>query len=120
MKLKAIIKSMECLAPADWQEDWDKSGLQMGDPEEEVPKILLALDADSRAAEKASACGAGLIITHHPLFFNPAEGLRSYVPEEALLRRLIKEDIAVYSAHTNLDAAPWSLIALRSTIERKK
>lgn len=109
MKLKEITDLLNTLAPHDWQESWDKSGLQIGDPEKEVKSLLLALDMNSPALAEAEAFGADLIVTHHPLFFNPPEALRAYVPEEALIRRLIKADIDVFSAHTNLDAAPWGV-----------
>lgn len=109
MKLKEIIRLMEELAAPDWQESWDKSRLQIGDPEKEIQRILLALDADSLTLQKAEEEGCDLLITHHPLFFHSPEGLRTYVPEEKLLRAFILSGIEVYSAHTNLDAAPWGV-----------
>lgn len=109
MKMRNIMDSLNRLAPPDWQESWDKSGLQTGDPEAEIKKILVALDMDGATLNEALAFEADLVVTHHPLFFSPAPGLRSYIPEEDIIRRLVKADIQVFSAHTNLDAAPWGV-----------
>ncbi len=109
MKLKHIVHYLEAVVPLAWQEDWDKSGLQIGDPEQDIHKVLVALDADGQALAKALEVHADLIVTHHPLFFHPLAGVRSYVPEEKIVRTLLQNNISVYSMHTNLDAAPWGV-----------
>lgn len=109
MKLKEFIKLINTFAPEDWQEGWDKSRLQIGDPAAEISRVVLALDPDGPALEACQAFEADLLLTHHPLFFRPAEGLRSYVPEERIMRELLRGGISVYSAHTSLDAAPWGV-----------
>ncbi len=109
MKLVEIMKYLDLLAPLAWQESWDKSGLAIGDPEQDVANVLLALDLASRAVEQAFEMGADLLVTHHPPFFHPLEGVRAEVPEEKLIRDLVRADLAVYAMHTNLDAAPWGV-----------
>ncbi len=109
MKLLEIMNYLERLAPLAWQESWDKSGLAIGDPEQEIHHILLALDMDGLTLEEAGKVNADLILTHHPLFFQPLAGVRPIIPEERIVRDLVKRDIAVYAMHTNLDAAPWGV-----------
>lgn len=104
-KCREIIDIMENLASSKLADDWDNVGLLLGDPEKEVRRILVSLDITPEVVEEAAARGAGLIITHHPLFLRPLKHLRFDQGQGALVRRLVQEDIMVYSAHTNLDYA---------------
>lgn len=109
MKLHSLIDFFESIAPLSWQEPWDKSGLQIGDPEQDLKRVLFALDLDGLALQRAIEAKVDAVVTHHPLFFKPLEGVRSFVPEEQLVRSLLFHNISVYSMHTNLDAAPWGV-----------
>ncbi|MBQ6555676.1 MAG: Nif3-like dinuclear metal center hexameric protein [Firmicutes bacterium] len=105
MSVKEIIALMEQLAPADLAESWDNVGLLVGDKNAEVKKILFALDATDEVIAEAIEIGADMIITHHPLIF---KGVNAVNTDTALGRRiikLIKNNISVYSAHTNFDIA---------------
>ncbi len=104
-KCREIMAIMETLAPPELAAEWDNVGLLLGDPEKEVRRILVALDVTPEVVEEAGSRGANLIISHHPLFFRPWKNLRFDCGQGALIRRLIQEDIMVYSAHTNLDFA---------------
>ena len=103
MKVKDIIKVIEDFAPLSIQESWDNSGLCVGSPEDEVTSVLLALDCTPALVEEAVACGADMIITHHPLIFS---GLKKISPDnmvgEAVIKA-IKAGISIYAAHTNAD-----------------
>ena len=103
MKVKDIIKVIEDFAPLSIQESWDNSGLCVGSPEDEVTSVLLALDCTPALVEEAAACGADMIITHHPLIFS---GLKKISPDnmvgEAVIKA-IKAGISIYAAHTNAD-----------------
>lgn len=104
-KCREIIAIMETLAPPELAAEWDNVGLLLGDPEKEVRRVLVALDITPEVVEEASSRGANLIISHHPLFFRPWKNLRFDGGRGALVKRLVQEDIMVYSAHTNLDFA---------------
>ena len=103
MKVKDIIAVIEEFAPLSIQEGWDNSGLCVGSPEDEVTSALFALDCTEQLVDEAVACGADMIITHHPLIFS---GLKKISPEDqvgAAVIKAIKNGIAIYAAHTNAD-----------------
>ncbi|WP_029916516.1 Nif3-like dinuclear metal center hexameric protein [Pelobacter seleniigenes] len=101
-------------------EDWDNVGLQVGDHTAPVTKVLICLDAEEPALREAEKIGAQLIISHHPVIFRP---LKRVSPSDATGRILfsaIKNNIAIASAHTNLDRAAdglndWLADALQLT-----
>lgn len=103
MKIKDLIAPLEAWAPRSLQEDYDNSGLQVGDPETEVGSALVCLDCTEAVVEEAAAKGCGLIISHHPVIFRGLKSLsgKSYV--ERTLLAAIKHGIALYAIHTNLD-----------------
>ena len=103
MKVKDIVAVIEEFAPLSIQEGWDNSGLCVGSPEDEVTSALFALDCTEQLVDEAIACGADMIITHHPLIFS---GLKKISPEDqvgAAVIKAIKNGIAIYAAHTNAD-----------------
>ena len=105
MKIRDLLALVEAQWPSAWAEPWDYPDLQLGDPEQELRGVAVALDwtADALAA---LADEANLILVHHPLFFNPLRGLRAAYPQEALLRETVKQDLTVWCSHTNLDSTP--------------
>ena len=103
MKVRDIIAVIEEFAPLSIQEGWDNSGLCVGSPEDEVTSALFALDCTKELVDEAVACGADMIITHHPLIFS---GLKKISPDDqvgAAVIKAIKNGIAIYAAHTNAD-----------------
>ncbi len=103
--LADAVRAIERLAPPGLAEAWDRSGLQVGDHSRPVKKVLLALDAGKEAVDEAARSGADLIITHHPFFFKPLKNIDLATSTGKTLSKLIKNDIALYCAHTNLDRA---------------
>ncbi len=100
-----IWKLINDWAPFDRAEDFDNVGLLIGDGDIEVTGIVIALDATLEVVEEAKGLGANLIITHHPVLFDP---MRSITPTNAqgkLASAILQSGLAVISAHTNLDAA---------------
>jgi len=98
-----ILTDLENFAPPGLAESWDHVGLMIGDRSASVKNAVLSLDATREALELCEKENAGLLITHHPLFF-PSIGAIDYAaPQGALVRDFIKKDICVFSAHTNLD-----------------
>lgn len=102
-KLHDVIKIMEELAPVKMAEGWDNVGLMVGDPNLSIEKILVCLDVDENIAKESVEKNIDLIISHHPLIFSPIKNIRYDEPKGKLIRELIKNNINVYSAHTNLD-----------------
>ena len=105
MRVKDIIQVIEQLAPLPLQEEYDNSGLQVGDPNREVTGALLAIDVTENVMEEAISLGCNLVISHHPLAFRPFRSLTGKNYVERCMMKAIKHDIAVYAAHTNLDNA---------------
>lgn len=103
--VKAIVEKIEQLAPRELAEEWDPIGLSFGTYQQAVKKVFVALDVDPVTLEEAKAVGADLIVTHHPLIFNSVHTLNGEDSKRQLFIELIKNDIAVYSAHTNMDRA---------------
>ena len=96
-----IYDAIDRLAPFWLTMDFDNTGILVGDRNREVSCALLALDCTPAVVEQARQLGAQLIITHHPVIFHPLK----WVNEDAVVYLLIRSDIAVISAHTNLDIA---------------
>ncbi|MDQ7039789.1 MAG: Nif3-like dinuclear metal center hexameric protein [Rhodothermus sp.] len=104
--IREITEALEAWAPPGSAQSYDNVGLQVGDPERTVRRALLALDMTPAVFEEARALGAELIITHHPLLFRPLRQLTPGNLVASLALRLAESGIALYSIHTNLDAAP--------------
>ncbi|WP_088007986.1 Nif3-like dinuclear metal center hexameric protein [Indiicoccus explosivorum] len=100
-----IIEQFEKWAPKYLALEDDPIGLQIGTLNKKVARVLVTLDVNEAVADEAIEKGANLIICHHPPLFRPAKTIRTDQPQGALLEKLIKHDIAVYAAHTNLDVA---------------
>lgn len=103
MKLKEITGYLDSSIPLSFQEDYDNSGLQVGEPDMEVNSVLLALDVTEEIMEEAIASGCNLIITHHPLIFSGIKRLAGRNITEKIIVKAVRSEIAIYSAHTNLD-----------------
>ncbi|MCG3089089.1 Nif3-like dinuclear metal center hexameric protein [Sporosarcina cyprini] len=101
-----IITLFEQWAPKRYAEDWDPVGLHIGQLNRPVEKVLVTLDVNEAVVSEAIEKGANLIIAHHPPIFKPMKFLWTDTPQGRLIEKCIKNDIAVYAAHTNLDVAP--------------
>ncbi len=105
VKVKDIITFMQTIAPPPMALAGDPVGLQVGDPEAEVSKILVVLDPDRLALNAALKNNAQMIISHHPLIFEALSSVDESNPAGALVAEMIRKRINVYSAHTNFDIA---------------
>ena len=115
--LSDIARDLEAWAPTGSAQDYDNVGLQIGDARREVTSVLTALDATPQVLDEAVEAGAELVVTHHPLIFQPLSSLTAddYVSKLAL--SFAEAGVALYSAHTNLDAAPGGVsFALARTL----
>ena len=106
MKIKDIIAVLEEAAPLALQESYDNSGLQVGNPNDNINSILLCVDVTEEVVHEAVRLGAGLIISHHPPLFHPLKHLSCDTYIERAVVDAIRNNIAIYSCHTNLDCAP--------------
>lgn len=104
MKIGTIIAWLESVAPPALQESYDNSGLITGDRERDVSSALLAIDVTESVIDEAVSKNAGLIIAHHPIIFSGIKKLTGKNYVERTIIKSIKNDIAIYAAHTNLDA----------------
>jgi dinuclear metal center YbgI/SA1388 family protein len=105
LKIKEIITEIERVAPLSLQEEYDNAGVQAGDINQQASGALICLDVTEEVVDEAISAGFNLIISHHPLIFKPLKSItnRNYI--ERSLIKACKNDIVIYSAHTNLDNA---------------
>ncbi len=103
MKLKEITTYLDTAVPLSFQEDYDNSGLQVGDPDKEISSALITLDVTEEILDEAIVSGCDLILSHHPVIFSGLKRITGLSITEKILIRAIRDDIAIYSSHTNLD-----------------
>ena len=105
MTVKDYMNIMECMAPESLACKWDHVGLMAGHPTHEVTGVLICMELSAHTVPEALDKGCNLVITHHPAIFHPLATLREDIRENTLLCEAVRNRIAVYSAHTNLDYA---------------
>lgn len=109
MLAKEIIRIINSHVPERLQESWDNCGLQIGDGNREVKKMLVALEVTDRVISEAIQNGCEMIVTHHPFFFTPIKSLNFLNYRGRLAKRLIDAEMIVYAAHTNYDQMPFGI-----------
>ena len=109
MKVKTIIDFMEMVAPCEVALDFDNVGLLVGRCENDVTKILTALDCSLDVVKEAAKIGAQMIVCHHPIMFSPVQKITDETPQGRMLLAAIEEKISIFAAHTNLDFAQGGL-----------
>lgn len=103
MKIKEIANLLESYAPLYYQESYDNSGLIVGDPNTEVKGALITLDCTEGVIDEAIAINCNLVIAHHPIIFVGLKKLNGNNYIQRTVIKAIKNDIAIYAIHTNLD-----------------
>jgi dinuclear metal center YbgI/SA1388 family protein len=104
MKIREIITCLESVAPLGYQESYDNAGLILGNPESVVSSALITLDVTEAVVDEAIEFKCGLIISHHPILFKALKRINGNSYVERCIVKAIKNDIAIYAAHTNLDS----------------
>ncbi len=104
VKVSDIASVIEAFAPKSLQESYDNAGLQVGDPGMPVSAVLLCLDVTEEILQEAITRSCNMIVTHHPLLFKGLKEISGRTATERIVIRAIRENIAIYSAHTNLDS----------------
>ncbi len=100
-----VVAALEAAYPPSLAQDWDAVGLVCGDLHEPVRRVLVAVDPVPETVQEALDDGAQLLVTHHPLLLRGVHGVPADEPKGALVHRLIRAGVALFTAHTNADAA---------------
>ncbi|RMI13396.1 Nif3-like dinuclear metal center hexameric protein [Cellulomonas triticagri] len=103
--LADVVRLLERRYPPATAEQWDRVGLVTGDPAQPVRRVLLAVDPVADVVDEAIAWGADLLVVHHPLLLRGVHSVAATDAKGALLHRLVRAGVALYTAHTNADAA---------------
>ncbi len=104
MIIREITSYLDSVAPPAYQESYDNAGLIIGDPETTITSALITLDVTEAVIDEAIEIGCELIISHHPILFKGIKRLNGNSFVERCVIKAIKNDIAIYAAHTNLDS----------------
>lgn len=100
-----IIQLFEQFSPKGYAMEGDKVGLQIGRLNKPIQNVMIALDVLEEVVDEAIEKNVQLIIAHHPIIYRPLQKIVTDTPAGSIIEKLIKHDIAVYAAHTNLDVA---------------
>ena len=103
MKLKEIVVALEDWCPLSYQESYDNAGLITGDPNMNVSGAILCVDSTEAVLEEAIEKNVNLVIAHHPILFSGLKSITGANYIERVIIKAIKNDIAIYASHTNLD-----------------
>ena len=103
IKIKELIRQIEQWAPPALQESYDNAGLIVGDPNRKITGVLICLDSTEEVIDEAIAKGCNFVLAHHPIVFGGLKRLTGKNYVERTVLKAIKNDIALYAAHTNLD-----------------
>lgn len=109
MKTQEVIDYLNSTFHPEYQEDYDNAGFLLGDARTEYKGALVALDLTPAVVDEAVALGVSLVVTHHPFIFTGVKRLTDASATGRMAIELIKNDICVYAAHTNLDNLPWGV-----------
>ncbi|MGY1815646.1 Nif3-like dinuclear metal center hexameric protein [Blastococcus sp. SYSU D00820] len=104
--LGEVVAALEARYDPALAEDWDAVGLVCGDRDEPVERVVFAVDPVAAVVDEVVAAGAGLLVTHHPLFLRGVHGIPADDPKGRLVHRLVRAGAGLFAAHTNADRAP--------------
>ncbi|MFC9886093.1 Nif3-like dinuclear metal center hexameric protein [Streptomyces pilosus] len=104
-RLSEVIAALENLWPAERAESWDAVGTVVGEPGQQVTRVLFAVDPVQETVDEAVALGADLLVTHHPLYLRGTTTVAASTFKGRVVHTLIKNDVALHVAHTNADTA---------------
>lgn len=100
-----VVAALDRRYPPAWAEQWDRVGLVLGDPEAPVRRVACVVDCVPETVAEALARGADLIVAHHPLLLRGVSSVAATTYKGRIVHQLIKNDVALYVAHTNADVA---------------
>jgi dinuclear metal center YbgI/SA1388 family protein len=103
--LADVVGVLDRLYDPHWAADWDAVGLVTGDPDQQVRRVLLAVDPVQAVIDEAVTWGADLLVTHHPLLLRPVHSVAATGPKGRAVTALLRAGVALHVAHTNADVA---------------
>ena len=103
MKIKDLTAFLETIAPPSYQESYDNAGLIVGNPDTELSGVLVCLDSTEAVIDEAIDLGCNLVVAHHPIVFRGLKRFNGQNYVERTIIKAIKNDVAIYAIHTNLD-----------------
>src|SRR5689334_13129955 len=109
MRLSELVEILEDRYDPSWAEPWDAVGLVCGDPEAEVARVLFAVDPVAAVVEEAVEHGVDALVVHHPLLLTSVSSVAATTPKGRVLHRLVREGIALYTAHTSADVPAYGV-----------
>lgn len=101
--IRALTSYLDSIAPPVYQESYDNVGLLVGNPDDEVKGVLICLDSTEAVVEEALAKSCNIVVAHHPIIFKGLKRLTGHNYVERTVLKAIKNDVAIYAIHTNLD-----------------
>lgn len=105
MRLAEVISGIEKRIPRSWAEEWDNTGLAVGDPDSDIVRVALALDVTEDTVRQAYEGGCQLLVSHHPIIFRPLKSLIFKNPGPKAIAAAVRGGVALYAAHTNWDSS---------------
>lgn len=109
VRLAELVELLEGWYPPASAEDWDAVGLVTGDPDQDVRRILFAVDPARSVADEAREYGADLVVVHHPLLLTPVHGVAATSPKGRVVHDLVRGGVALFTAHTNADIPAYGV-----------
>lgn len=109
MQISEIVKALDGFAPHKWAESYDNVGLLVGEAEKECAGVLVGLEVTDAVIDEALAHTYNLIVTHHPIWFGGKKRLIGVDYSSRTIMRALRENVALYAIHTNLDAAGYGV-----------
>lgn len=103
MKIKELTAFLESIAPSSYQESYDNSGLIVGNPNDKIKGVLICLDSTEAIIDEAIEKKCNVVVAHHPIVFRGLKRFNGKHYVERVVMKAIKNDIAIYAIHTNLD-----------------
>ncbi len=110
-----IAQLLEAIAPPALQEDYDNSGLLVGEPKTEVSGVLVSLDVTEEVVQEAVAKGCNLIVSHHPIVFRPLKRFTGKSQVERTVMAALRAGVGLYAIHTNLDNVAHGVNAMMAS-----
>lgn len=104
-RVSDLINILDIAYPRRLAETWDSIGLVCGDPDDPVERVLACVDVTDQVVASAVELGAQMIVAHHPLLLRGVDSVAADTPKGAVVHRLIRSGIALFTAHTNADSA---------------
>ncbi|MBR0256592.1 MAG: Nif3-like dinuclear metal center hexameric protein [Synergistaceae bacterium] len=105
MKVRELVQHIDSFAPFELCEEWDNSGLLVGDNDSDVTRIGVCLDAVTCAVTEAHKRGCNVLVTHHPLIFRPLKRITASTEQGRTILEAARLNVSVIAAHTNWDKA---------------